>query len=544
MLIIPLLLAALQGGPVPGTVDVPAGITHVGLPVDDATPLIAENPGLLQPIGASTPRSRQVVEPFRIGLTELTNEQYLRFVQATNHRPPAHWSKLPEGFQRQWLEENPGQQFLLADYWNKNWEEHEWEMPSHLATSPVIYVDYNDAMAYCTWAGVRLPTEFEWVRAARGNEEAAFPWGDEFDPARLGFEATKPIKFARKLLPVGAFPEAASPYGCLDLLGNVWEWTASGASALPKFKSFKVKTKFGKKVDVYPTFDAGLPVIRGGSWISPALQIHIDFRTGRFKTDAFESLGFRIASHKLVGRNAVENALRTVDPRILGKGGDVASSLTLGIEHYDAVDAAELAAGRSTPKKSLPDPELPGAYGAIAHYRTVSLAPRAALPVTSIAKMEKAAFEEAGPLSLGVITTTERLTDPALPAGTYVLAYMPPIEGAPPSYAESEHALDLSAFTIELDDPYILFLSPSELGQVLGVARLLRVPSMESSKNAKMWLRLNANRHRVDCKLLVPVKGGRKRINIQFSFGLPDKDLVENYWDGVYEYIPVEEEPL
>jgi sulfatase modifying factor 1 len=102
---------------------------------------------------------------------------------------------------------------------------------------PVVQVSWDDAAAYCAWAGGGLPTEAQWEKACRGTEARVYPWGNEFDERRLNFcdaqcrvtrwtaDPTLDDGYAYTS-PVGSYPEGASPYGALDMAGNVWEWTA------------------------------------------------------------------------------------------------------------------------------------------------------------------------------------------------------------------------------------------------------------------------------------------------------------------------------
>jgi formylglycine-generating enzyme required for sulfatase activity len=87
---------------------------------------------------------------------------------------------------------------------------------------PIVNVSWDDAQAYADWAGVQLPTEAQWEKAARGTDGRTFPWGDTFDPSKAVCSVA-PRK-EKSTAPVGSIPSGASPYGCLDMSGNVWEW--------------------------------------------------------------------------------------------------------------------------------------------------------------------------------------------------------------------------------------------------------------------------------------------------------------------------------
>jgi len=176
------------------------------------------------------------VGTFELARTPVTNEQYERFVAEEGVAAPPHWPA-------------PGDH-------------------------PVTFVDWHEASAFCAWAGGRLPTEAEWEKAARGIDGRTYPWGDEEDEGRA---AVGPSMKHGSTSPVGSHPDGASPYGLLDMAGNVWEWTSTE----------------------YPPGGVGHSerVLRGSSFASPGLawarctmrshsrpvrrQAHIGFRVAR-----------------------------------------------------------------------------------------------------------------------------------------------------------------------------------------------------------------------------------------------------------------------
>lgn len=131
---------------------------------------------------------------FYIDETEVTNSAYQKFCDQTGHPYPP---KVP-------------------------WDAQYFDRPQY----PVVNVSWDDAVAFAQWAGKRLPTELEWEKAARGTDGRLWPWGNTFDPGRanLGGEQDGYLYTA----PVGSFPSGKSPYGVLDMAGNVWEWVADG----------------------------------------------------------------------------------------------------------------------------------------------------------------------------------------------------------------------------------------------------------------------------------------------------------------------------
>jgi formylglycine-generating enzyme required for sulfatase activity len=161
---------------------------------------------------------------------------------------------------------------------------------------PVVQVSWNDAVAYCTWAGRRLPTEAEWAYAARGPEAQIYPWGDEFDGTLCNFcDVNCEPSWADQAVddgyamtaPVGSFPDGASWAGALDMAGNVWEWVADWYQA-DYYDDAPRENPKGPETGEY----RGL---RGGSWGSSARIVRSATRHRNTPTTWFASVGFRCA---------------------------------------------------------------------------------------------------------------------------------------------------------------------------------------------------------------------------------------------------------
>jgi formylglycine-generating enzyme required for sulfatase activity len=192
---------------------------------------------------------QQVVEVagFNIDKYPVTNAEYAKFVEATGHRVPRHWTdgKIPDGK-----------------------DDH-----------PVVWVSWEDADAYAKWAGKRLPTEFEWEKAARGTEGLAYPWGDTFDATKCNSSESG----LGDTSPVGAYPDGASPSGAEDMCGNVMEWTADWYQAYRG--SLYANERYGQTHKV----------MRGGSWFDNADAVRTTTRKSGKPSFRFSTIGFRCA---------------------------------------------------------------------------------------------------------------------------------------------------------------------------------------------------------------------------------------------------------
>ena len=210
---------------------------------------------VLQTVGyiSEIPRHVASTEAYYIDKTEVTNEEYKRFIDATEHPPPAQWQG--------------------KDY------------PEGTADMPITGVSFDDAQAYAEWAGKTLPTEQQWEKAARGTDGRFFPWGNVFEPkACRHMQKTNAGPAA-----VGSYPGGASPYGALDLTGNVWEWTRSVFQPYPGQDASDERAPYG----------SDHRVLRGGAWPQHDLQpipTRVTFRFPATPDRQSKRLGFRCVS--------------------------------------------------------------------------------------------------------------------------------------------------------------------------------------------------------------------------------------------------------
>ena len=211
-----------------------------------------------------------VVAPFRIARSPVTNREFLAFVEAGGYRQRTLWSD--EGWS--WKESASAG---APVYWRCSsagtWDRRDFDVWVPLELDrPVVHVCWHEANAYCRWASRRLPTEAEWEMAAACepssvNAKRAYPWGD--GPSNI--ERANLDGVALGTIDVGALPAGDSAFGCRQMLGNVWEWTASELQPYPGFV-----------VDPYAEYSAPWfgthRVLRGGSWATPARLIRNTWR--------------------------------------------------------------------------------------------------------------------------------------------------------------------------------------------------------------------------------------------------------------------------
>ncbi len=263
-----------EAGPLPGDVEVEGGRFRLG--GGREAPFLFDNEKWAHPLE---------IRPFRIARAPVTNEEFAAFVEAGGYRRRRYWDD--EGWA--WRE---AARAAHPVYWlpqgNGGFAQRVFDRVAPLQPHrPVIHVNWHEAMAWCRWAGRRLPSESEWEAAASGIAAAKprYPWGEAPPGARhanLDARVLGPVD-------VAAHPEGDSPWGCRQMIGNVWEWTASAFMPYPGFSP-----------DIYRDYSepwfGSRKVLRGGAWATRGRLITTTYRNF-FTPDRRDVLaGFRTAA--------------------------------------------------------------------------------------------------------------------------------------------------------------------------------------------------------------------------------------------------------
>ncbi len=226
------------------------------------------------------PQHKVYLDAYWIDRTEVTNAEYARCVNAGACKAPGQWTD----------------------------QSHErWYGNPKFDNYPVTIITYDQASSYCQWAGGRLPTEAEWEKAARGTDGRTFPWGNELDKSRAntcdkwcqamsGHDPSVDDGYA-EIAPVGSYPDGASPYGVMDMAGNVFEyitdWYSVGYYAVSPEKNPQGPLT---PVPPDPSREDLLPcrILRGGAW-DENNDLAIRTTSRRCGGGTYYCLGFRCA---------------------------------------------------------------------------------------------------------------------------------------------------------------------------------------------------------------------------------------------------------
>ena len=224
--------------------------------------------------GREQPKHRVTLPAYLIGRHAVTVGEFRAFIEAGGYRERRYWTAAGWAWRETASRNQP-------DYW----DDQIWTGDERL---PVVGVSWYGAVAYCLWLreevgrDYRLPTEAEWEKAARGSDKRIFPWGDRFDADLCNVRAGG----LGQTVPVGRFsPAGDSPYGCVQMVGNISEWT------LTRYTPYPYDAGDGRD---NPEGEAERAT-RGGSWHSPVLRARTASRGMNDPFFADNDLGFRCA---------------------------------------------------------------------------------------------------------------------------------------------------------------------------------------------------------------------------------------------------------
>jgi len=423
-------------------VPVPAGKVRVGLSVDELWEIaqkanISEKDHITNFRICATELGERVehVDAVFLGRAQVTNGEYLKFVEATGHRFPFHWWRYGEqkDYESRLREINQlfpdGGVDAVLDYWEQYWKTKKLPFKlvdnngKDISDEPVRYVSRRDALAYAAWVGMRLPTELEWTRAARGDSNANYVWAatgqhdDEYE-----MEGNKTLKdlgiYNRDaaLRPAGAGGAMAEgPFGHKDLVGQLWEWTLTRSGFLAGRDEYD---KAWKDVERNKVLRGNIPspflqddefVVKGTSYAAQQapVSLHIDTRQAFRSDQYYEILGFRLAKSPEPARDLAFSSLDSGYTRDM-----IRANQELVLDEQRGLERYHLENGR------------------IARYEGATFVPLNFLTSNKdagkgIKQFSEDLVEKTTPALLGVLIVTTPLSDPALPAGIYNICYRP-----------------------------------------------------------------------------------------------------------------------
>ena len=246
-----------------GFVDIPGGLFKMGAEPDAV--FLFDNEKYAHEVQ---------LEPFSIAKAAVTNVEFAEFIADNGYQQDKHWSQDGIKWRNQHQARHPGYWIAdSADHWLQRSFDQTVELPPH---QPVCHITWYEADAYCRWAGLRLPREIEWEVAALGQPDTQgnlapakriYPWGNNEPQASFCNLDGR----ALGCVDVAAHADGDSAFGCRQMLGNVWEWTADTFQPFPGFSA-----------DAYKEYSSDLfghtKVLRGGAWTSRSRMLHGTYR--------------------------------------------------------------------------------------------------------------------------------------------------------------------------------------------------------------------------------------------------------------------------
>jgi formylglycine-generating enzyme required for sulfatase activity len=263
--------------------ELPEGEFTMGSTSEDVERIKDAYKGIESLLEAEQPQHEVHVSTFQISRYPVTNAQYRVFIEDGGYTEKwkACWTS--EGWK--WKEEkNIHEPHVFGGV---------FDLPNH----PVVGISWYEAVAFCQWLAIRLqensglsndqvirlPSEAEWEKAARGTDGRIYPWGKKIDPEYANYNETG----LGATSTVGCFPSGASPYGCEDMAGNVWEWCSD-----PWHENYEGAPTDGRVWD--EGGDADFRVLRGGSWHLNPGNCRAADRNGNNPDDGSIFIGFRV----------------------------------------------------------------------------------------------------------------------------------------------------------------------------------------------------------------------------------------------------------
>jgi iron(II)-dependent oxidoreductase len=242
-----------SAGALPGDAEIPGGVYVLGASPDE--PFVFDNEKWAHPVEIAS---------FAIARAPVTQAEFLAFVEAGGYRQESCWSTEGWAWRQRQQAEHPA-------YWRRThdgWQRRAFDRWVPLEPDwPMIHVNWYEADAWCRWAGRRLPTEAEWELAAATYDKRRFPWGNAPpDDERANLDGRR-----LECVDVGACPAGDSAFGCRQMIGNVWEWTADDFLPYPGFVADPYK-------EYSEPWFGDHKVLRGGSWMTPGRLLRNTWR--------------------------------------------------------------------------------------------------------------------------------------------------------------------------------------------------------------------------------------------------------------------------
>jgi formylglycine-generating enzyme required for sulfatase activity len=210
------------------------------------------------------PQHMLYLPDYSLSKTPVTNIQYTAFVQAKGCSPPRHWT--------------------------------QGRPPLGKEGHPMVYVSWHDALAYCRWLSevtgkqYSLPSEAQWEKGARGTDGRIYPWGDQWEARRYNSREGG----LGDTTPVWANPQGASPYGLLNMAGNVWEWTCSLWGSDMGQPDFRYPYNPGDGREDLVAVPEVARVLRGGAFGNVSWRVRCAYRHRHYPINQDVDIGFRV----------------------------------------------------------------------------------------------------------------------------------------------------------------------------------------------------------------------------------------------------------